>query len=102
MPETCMSSVQIQRYLTYPANSPRECLPHKKGTMTDTEDGIKNKSLRIAKEGTILDALLAQATQATRSFVVPGKHSDGLSITWKFSDKQGKFGYFLAKITKVW
>ena len=28
--------------------------------------------------------------------MVPGKHPDGLGITWKFLDKQGRFGYFLA------
>lgn len=34
--------------------------------------------------------------------VVLGKHPDGLNITVKFSDKQGRFGYLLAKITKKW
>lgn len=60
------------------------------------------KSHRITKGGTVVDALLIQATQNTRSLVVPGKHPDTLNITWKFSDKQGRFGCLLAKITQVW
>lgn len=63
----------------------------------------EQRNLTELPKSMILNVLLAQATQAKRSFVVPGKYSgDGLSITWKFSGKQGKFGYFLTKMTKVW